>query len=90
MEGLVLQEKHFLLDRALCLVNNDCTAFQWYGNIALQSREHDVRDNKKLIRKTYGESAGAVSITSAAHLRAGEQSGSPPDTEKIPKAVQEF
>ena len=63
--------------------------FKWYGNFALQSREHDVRQ-KSRYKKTYAEYAGAVSITSAAHLRAGEQSGSPPDTEKIPKVVKEF
>ena len=47
-------------------------------------------NKKKLIKKTYGEYAGAVSMTSAVHLRAGEQSGSPPDTEQIPKAAKEF
>jgi len=45
---------------------------------------------KKLITKTYGDHAGAVSMTSAVHLRIGEQSGSPPDTEQIPKAAKEF
>jgi hypothetical protein len=64
---------------------------KWYGNFDLQSREHDVRDIKtKLINKTYGEYAGAVRLTSAVHLRAGEQSGPPPDTEKIPKVTKEF
>jgi hypothetical protein len=43
-----------------------------------------------LTQTTYGESAGAVCITSAVHLRTGEQSGSPPDTEKIPKVVKDF
>src|SRR4030088_1344162 len=86
----VLKGKHFLLDRTLCLVNNYCTTYKCYGNFTLQSREHDVRDITKLRRKTYAESAGAVCITSAAHLRAGERSGSPPDTENIPKVAKDF
>ena len=62
---------------------------EWYGNFALQSREHDVQA-KLRYKITYAESAGAVRVTSAVHLRAGEQSGSPPDTEKIPKVVNDF
>ena len=42
------------------------------------------------VKQTYGDSAGEFGITSAAHLRAGEQSGSPPDTEKIPKVAKDF
>ena len=63
---------------------------KWYGNFALRSREHDVHEKLRHKKKTYAESAGAVRVTSAAHLRAGEQSGSPPDTEKIPKVVNDF
>ena len=61
---------------------------EWYGNFALQSREHDVRDVE--IKRRTVLTAGAFCITSAAHLRVGEQSGSPPDTENIPKAVKIF
>ena len=47
-------------------------------------------NRKNLITEPYGEYAGAISTTSAVHLRTGEQPGSPPDTEKIPKAAKEF
>ena len=62
---------------------------EWYGNIALQSREHDVRE-RQFERQQDVRTAGAFSNTSAAHLRVAEQSGPPPDTEKIPKVVQEI